>query len=260
MKFFQKRWVAITLCVIMILSSFGISWSKQKGHSSVPDDTDVVASWGKENYNAYMRYVSDDANLLSEGTEKKLAVYNAWFDYRHGSICGVATVKQLDGQSMEDAAEHAAERLALGSNDYLLLLDKDTQVMHLYCGEEASEYNNHRLDRLVAEEMDDMFRDTDDAMLDLFDDLEDWYEDTVPFTDRPSNAADKGTTVLGTILFVVLLLILVFCALISSMLRAGRRLIRGWMPTMSGKKSKNLGYREPSSGSRSSPDGFDEKG
>jgi len=252
MKFFQKRWVAITLCVLMILAAFGISGSKQDQTVYRPSDSDEAEEWGEDNYGSYTRYILDQADLFSDNTVRKLSEYNAGFDYAHGSICGVATVSSLDGQPIDDVAYDAAESIGLGGSDYLLLLDEETEDWYFVYGDDASYYVDNRLEILVTGAMDTVFTDTDDTMLALFDDLEDWYSDTVPPADADYNG--DGMVVGGSFLFIALIVILILLALISSTIRAGRRLVGGWWPLFIGGNHRRTRFHHaPPPGPRPGP-------
>ena len=235
MKFFQKRWVAISLCILMLLAAFGISQKKQNKAAYQPSDSASAEEWGEDNYGSYTRYILDQADLFSDSTVRKLSEYNAVFDYAHGSICGVATVSSLDGQPIDDAAYDAAESIGLGGSDYLLLLDEETEDWYFIYGDDASYYVDNRLEILVTGAMDTVFRNTDDTMLELFDDLEEWYTDTVPLADTTTDGSGNGMVIGGTFLFVALIVILILLAVISSCIRAGRRFVGGWWPVFVGR-------------------------
>ena len=118
MKFFQKRWVAITLCILMILTALAIGRAKES-RSREPAAMDApVQSW-----ESYSRYVVDKTGLLSEETIRKISERNAESDASYSSVCGVGLLDSVSGSSMEEAAFDWRDDLGLGDNDYFLLLD-----------------------------------------------------------------------------------------------------------------------------------------
>lgn len=240
MKFFQKRWVALILCAVMIAVSFGIAGQKHDADIFDPDDIDSAEDWGEQNYASYERYVSDGANLFSNGTEKELAEFNASFDYSYGSICGIATVSGLDGQAIDDAAYEVAEELGLGSRDYLLLLDKNASDWYFVYGEEASHYIDHELEILVTGAMDTIYRDSDDSILEMFDELEDWYEDSMPSASSDYGRTDGDTSEDdgGIIGFLIVLILIV--AIFSPATPIRRRRVGGWWPVFVGRRGPHI--------------------
>lgn len=235
MKFLQKRWVAITLCVLMIVAAFGISNRKQTNAQYDPSDSDSAENWAGENYASYTRYVQDDAGLFSDKAVREISEYNARLDYYYGSICGVATTSDLDGQDIVDAAYDAAEFIGLGENDYLLFLDEGTEDWYFVPGEAASYYVDNRLEILVTGYMDTIFSDPDDSVRGLFPELTGWCDDTVPLADTAAEGSGNGMVAGGVILFVMLIALLITVAVISSMVRAGRRFVGGWWPVFIGR-------------------------
>jgi len=231
MKFFQKRWVAILLCILMIVSGLAIGQAKNKQTEYAPENQASAHDWAQDNYEAYLRYIYDDAGLLSDSTVRKLSEWNAAFDYSHDSICGVGIVDGIDGNDLEDAAFALGAEIGLGENDYFLLLDADAEDWYFVYGDEAAYYVDNRLEILVTGAMASAFRDTDDALLELFRELEDWYQEQMPVS--MSAGGSTGMEAGGTIFFVLLLVLLIVLAVISSLLRAGRRVIggvSGWWP------------------------------
>ena len=177
MKFFQKQWVARILCFLMILAAFGIARNKQQT-SYQPSSSSAVENWGEENHDAYTRYIMDKADLFSDSTVRKLSEYNAGLDYAYGSICGVATLSGLDEQDIESAAYDMAELLGLGSSDYLLLLEEQSQDWYFAYGDDASYYVDNHLEILVTGSMDTIYQDADDSVLEWFEYLQDWIMPT----------------------------------------------------------------------------------
>lgn len=127
MKFFQKKSVAIAVMVLAIVlaSAWGL------GHRPVvltpaggdPLDTSLSTAY-------YRTFIVDNADVLSEKTEASLAVYDANWDEWSGSILAVVTVP-FASTAAEEAAWDWADRLQLGENDAILLMDTGAQDAYL---------------------------------------------------------------------------------------------------------------------------------
>ena len=232
MKFFQKRWVAIIICMLMICSALAIGRAKeQKPQPDIYDPSNLSSaeSWAKEQYASYLRYVSDDAGLLSQRTIRTLSQQNAAFDYLYDSICGLGIVNGLDGADMEDAAFDMGYELGLGESDFFLLLDVQSEEWYFVYGEEAAEYADHTLELLVTDTMGNVFEDADRAVPALYEGLEDWYSETVPGSGNVGlrgSAGNSGMVVGGVMIFVLLIVVLVVTSVISALIRTGRRVVR----------------------------------
>lgn len=235
MKFFKKRWVAVTLCILMILAALSIGQVKSRVDSYDPSDHESAEDWGEDNASSYTQYVHDEAGLLKSGTIEKLAEYNAAFDYAYGAIVGVGIVELTDDSDLEDFAFVLANEVGLGERDYFLLLDTGSQNWYFAYGEDAGNYVDHRLEILVTGAMKEPFRDPDDTLLELFDELEDWCQDTLPTESQRFDGGSMIRVAGGTVLFVLLIIGLVLASVISAIGRAGRRFVHRsafWGPTI----------------------------
>ena len=233
MKFFQKRWVAITLCVLMSVAAWAIGQAKNRSAVYAPASSNAAEAWGEENYGSYARYIQDDVGLLSEKTIREISEWNATFDYSYDSICGVGIVLGVEGQSMEDAAFDLGDALGLGENDFFLLLDAENEDWYFVYGEEASYYVDKELEVLAIGAMNEMFQTPDAAMQEFFVGLANWYNNKMPVAGKVVRGSSFGMVAGGTILFILLIVVLVIAAVFSALFRAGRRVVGrggGWMP------------------------------
>lgn len=227
MKFFQKRWVAVTLCIVMIVAAIGIGQAKKR-NTYKPESTAAAEQWGEENYAAYSRFLRDGANLLSGKTEQTLSSYNGAWDYSYESVCGVVTVSSLDGQDMEDAAYDQAGELGLGSFDCLLLVDAESQEWYFVYGDDFGYYANNELDILFRETLGSAVTNPDKQLPDLFEKLSGWYKDNLPVSGQAAQENRSGLVAGGAVFFVLLIIILIFAAIFSAIVRAGRRVVGGF--------------------------------
>ena len=222
MKFFQKRWVAITLCVLMIAASLAISRARTSKEYQ-PDSTSSAEAWGQDNYGSFTRYIRDDAGLLSEKTIRSLSEHNAALDYAYDSICGVAIVDLgIASGKMEDEAFDLGYELGLRESDFFLLLDTKSRDWYFAYGTDAGQYVDHSLEVLLTGAMDEVFDAPEQTLTKLFDNLGDWYGKNVPV----ANSKDSGSTI-RTVGGIAVLLFLLVILIVGSVISA---LLRGWMP------------------------------
>ena len=126
MKFFQKRGVAIAVLILAIIASG--AWGLHKAPVvSTPEGGEKVDT--SLSTAAFEQYVRDEANVLSDKTEKAVNLYNANWDKMFGSIMAVVTVQSSD--NLENTAYDYADTMQLGSNDAILVIAKQQQDYYL---------------------------------------------------------------------------------------------------------------------------------
>lgn len=228
MKFFQKRWVAITLCVLMIVAAIGIGQAKANRNSAQPGGSAAAEKWGKENYSAYTKFLRDDAGLLSAKAEETICAYNGALDYSYGSLCGVATVSGLSGWDIEDAAYDLFEDMGMGDADCLILVDAETQEWFFVYGDNFSYYVNNELELLFRQELGSAVTNPDRQLPALFEELSGWYAETYPESVQAANGGRIGLMAGGVIFFVFLVVFLIIAAIVSAIIRASRRAVGGF--------------------------------
>lgn len=117
MKFFQKRGVAIVVLILTIVASS--AWGLHKAPAvSTPEGGEKLDP--SLSTAAFEQYVRDEANVLSDKTEKAVSLYNANWDKMFGSIMAVVTVQSSD--NLENTAYDYADTMQLGSNDAILVI------------------------------------------------------------------------------------------------------------------------------------------
>ena len=126
MKFFQKRGVAIVVLILAIVASS--AWGLHKAPAvSTPEGGEKLDP--SLSTAAFEQYVRDEANVLSDKTEKAVSLYNANWDKMFGSIMAVVTVQSSD--NLENTAYDYADTMQLGSNDAILVIAKQQQDYYL---------------------------------------------------------------------------------------------------------------------------------
>ena len=126
MKFFQKRGVAIVVLILVIVASSAWGLHKTPAVSTPEGGEKLDPSLSTA---AFEQYVRDEANVLSDKTEKAVSLYNANWDKMFGSIMAVVTVQSSD--NLENTAYDYADTMQLGSNDAILVIAKQQQDYYL---------------------------------------------------------------------------------------------------------------------------------
>lgn len=123
MKIFKNRAVAIIILILAIAGSslYGLS---KRPVIELPEGAEPLDETLSTGY--FEEYIVDNANVLSSSVEKSLSLYNANWDKMGESIMAVVTVRDA-GADAEDAAWDWAERLLLGENDAILLINTATR-------------------------------------------------------------------------------------------------------------------------------------
>ena len=126
MKFFQKRGVAIVVLILAIVASS--AWGLHKAPAvSTPEGGEKLDP--SLSTAAFEQYVRDEANVLSDKTEKAVSLYNANWDKMFGSIMAVVTTESAN--DIENAAYDYAIEMQLAENDAILVIAKQQQDYYL---------------------------------------------------------------------------------------------------------------------------------
>ena len=126
MKFFQKRGVAIVVLILVIVASSAWGLHKAPAITTPTGGEKVDTSLSTA---AFEQYVRDDADILSDKTEKAVSLYNANWDKMFGSIMAVVTTESAN--DIENAAYDYAIEMQLAENDAILVIAKQQQDYYL---------------------------------------------------------------------------------------------------------------------------------
>ena len=102
----------------------------------------------------YVKYLRDDAWVLSSTQEKTICAYNANWDNRYNSIVAVVTVDTINGERIDDAAYHRFNQLGLKQEDALLFVAADDGDFYFYYdidGDFATIMTDSAIDKLGFE-------------------------------------------------------------------------------------------------------------
>ena len=208
MKVFQKKGVAILVMVAAIaLSSLWGLWHRPavvEVAGGEPLDTSLSTAY-------YETFIVDNADVLSAKTKETISLYNANWDAWSGSILAVVTEPFLS-TTTEEAAWNWADRLELGQNDAILLLDTGGQDAYLltsgtfydrFDGEESTYLGAYLYEGFMAGACDQ-------GVENLFANIHLLFRNPSVFA-----AADHSHAGLGVFALVVLVMLVVLLALLD---------------------------------------------
>ena len=223
MKFFQKRGVAIAVLILAIVASS--AWGLHKAPA-------VTTPTGGEKLDtslstaAFEQYVRDEADLLSDKTEKAVSLYNANWDKMFGSIMAVVTTDSAS--DMENAAYDYAIEMNLAADDAILLIAENEQDYYLLASGNFYDLLNGLPQSFVASCMADSVQKSnyDAAVQELYSQLH--VELSQQYQQNQTAQADAGTAVL----FILLLIVLFVIWIMLDRMRYNRYRRRYMMPGM----------------------------
>lgn len=171
MKFFQKRGVAITITLILIVAALliGKPWASSNTATASAANSD------------YLSYIADDANALTNDARSKVADYMETLDSKYGSIVALMTITDTDGETMEDYAKSVWDEAEFLDSDMLLVVNTETGEWYLQPGSEIAPYADASLESLFTNDLDNAnLADGGKWATDLYKDLLSWYGKTIP--------------------------------------------------------------------------------
>ena len=205
MKFFQKTWVAVTITALMIAAAIGIGLSKPE-QPAVKPTTDLDTSL---NTGGYVKWIWDEADVLSDATEKQLSLFNANWVNRYDSLIAVAALNSVPG-AIDDYAYQLGEEIELSSADAILVLNVGGKDAYLAVGpnypmndSEITAYLNQYLyDPVMAGKYDT-------GVLELFDGINGYYLDNygLGYLEKNSVSVSGGNSVMSVLMLLVLFLV-----------------------------------------------------
>lgn len=179
---FKKQGVAWGLTVLMIFAAIGIGYAKAPiNNVPAPEPGYAVPATVPPNMTpvyAVDSYVRDDAGVLSNRTEQALNDRNERLLERYNVLVGVATCS-YGGDDLGSYTRKCFENMGLGGYDMLVVLDISGDNYWLYTGDDVAwDFSDQDCADYTYDYMEDYFVRGmyDDAVLDLTEALEAWYE------------------------------------------------------------------------------------
>ena len=179
MKFFQKRGVAITITLILIVAALliGKPWASSNTATASAANSD------------YLSYIADDANALTNDARSKVADYMETLDSKYGSIVALMTITDTDGETMEDYAKSVWDEAEFLDSVMLLVVNTESGEWYLQPGSEIAPYADASLESLFTNDLDNAnLADGGKWATDLYKDLLSWYGKTIPKASSTSAA------------------------------------------------------------------------
>lgn len=192
MNFFKKTSVAVVVAILVV--ALCCVWGYARVNNQDPaagTHYEPDRSSGESNLNYYLTWVSDRARLFSADTVDAIARENLTLDNTYGSLVAVKTVSYLNGRDIQSYAEETALDIGLDKRDMLLFLDSNSESWYVTYGADLVTYveSSGELPNLFRRHLNNAFWEegnTDKAMLALFSDLDDWYEENIPPLEKNS--------------------------------------------------------------------------
>ena len=184
MNILRKRWVAISLAVLMIAAAVAVGrWKSGPVRAPHSTSAELDTTLPTE---AYETWVRDDSQVLSQETLKWVCTYNANWDTRYGSIVALATVDRVEDGDLASYTYDLSAEIGLGENDALLVLAIEPRDAYLGVGDRFAEmlgrvYSTDDLGGAVGLLLDGYLyedlqaRDYDNGILALYAALNDVY-------------------------------------------------------------------------------------
>lgn len=209
MKFFQKRWVAVTLAIVMVAAAIGIG--QLRSNSAPVPDTPNVSTAG------YEKWIWDDADILSADTERTICQYNAKWDSYYNSVVAVATTSS-NVNDMETFAWDLGLDMGLGEGDAILAIDAKNGDYFVAPGQDFSTILTNK----VVSNLEDILSGklNDKTILSFYKELDDVYYQNfglgngangTSYGEHTGQMSRMGGVV--TLLVIVVLLVVVLSAL-----------------------------------------------
>lgn len=172
---FKKQGVAWVLTIVMVCVSIGIGYAKTPvkppANQPEPMETRAPAAYPADSL------VWDNAGALSDQTERELDQRNErlWNSYQ----VSIGVVTCDNERDLGDYALGCAEKMGLGGYDFIVALDIAGENYWLVQGADMTrDFTDDDCSNYAYDYMEDFFARGmyDDAVLDLTEALEAWYE------------------------------------------------------------------------------------
>ena len=221
-NFFKKRGVAWVVLILCVVAALAIGQSRKAEYPDAPLN-------GPAEPDNYLRYVQDDARIISDATEKKLAEYNAKWDGKYHAIIAVKTLPGEINMTLEDYCWDLAEEADLSENDMVVAIVRDGDWYALPGDNLLYGMDNETIGKLTAAM--DGTKDYSDGILRFFQIADSFYDGHLARVSE-SQPAPAGTTAISDIVG-FLIVILIICVILDRIRynRYRRRYMRVGMGT-----------------------------
>lgn len=132
-KYDKSYYVGVVVLLFSILAAVLL------GQARRPISADVSMADGLDtalDTSYYVKFLRDDARVLSEEQEEAICTYNANWDHRYNSVAAVVTTGTVNDASMENLTYDWANDMGLGEGDAILLVAVDDGQYYLNYGDD----------------------------------------------------------------------------------------------------------------------------
>lgn len=211
MNYLQKTWVAWLLTAVMVVGAIGIGQMKGGRREAEPLPSGSAALDTSLPTSGYDKWIWDDAGILSPATERKIALYNANWDFRYSSVVAIVTTDSTG--NLEEFAWLQGSDMGLGEGDAILAISTQDEDWFVAPGDNFSTILTNR----VVSELEDVLSGdlNDKTVLAFYEALNQVYLDNFDLGNAgigstPSQTyGNEGRRVVGLVMLLFLLIAII---------------------------------------------------
>ena len=174
MKFLQKRWVAVTLAVLMVVAAIGIGQVRGRMPEAAPApglNYDLDESLSTKSVE---KFLWDDGGVLSSDAKQRIHFYNANWNYRYESVVALVTTDSKVTDTETFAWDQALD-MGLGEGDAILAISVQNQDYFIVPG---NDFATILTNRVVSDLEDILSGDLNDrTILAFYEALDEVYKE-----------------------------------------------------------------------------------
>ncbi len=215
MKFLQKRWVAVTLAVLMAVAAIGIGQVRGRMPDAVPApglNYDLDESLSTKSVE---KFLWDDGGVLSSDAKQRIHFYNANWNYRYESVVALVTTDSKVTDTETFAWDQALD-MGLGEGDAILAISVQNQDYFIVPG---NDFATILTNRVVSDLEDILSGDLNDrTILAFYEALDEVYKENFGLGNAESSsygsyAQSSRTGGIAVLAVIAILLVVVLSAI-----------------------------------------------
>ena len=210
MKFLQKRWVAVTLAVLMVVAAIGIGQARVRTPAAIPGpglNYDLDESLSTKSVE---KFLWDDGGVLSSDAKQRIHFYNANWNYRYESVVALVTTDSKVTDTETFAWDQALD-MGLGEGDAILAISVQNQDYFIVPGNDFATILTNR----VVSDLEDILSGklNDKTVLAFYEALNQVYLDNFGLGNAQGGYSpsydDGGGRMAGIVMLAVILIAIV---------------------------------------------------
>ena len=215
MKFLQKRWVAVTLAVLMVVAAIGIGQVRGRMPDAAPApglNYDLDESLSTKSVE---KFLWDDGGVLSSDAKQRIHFYNANWNYRYESVVALVTTDSKVTDTETFAWDQALD-MGLGEGDAILAISVQNQDYFIVPG---NDFATILTNRVVSDLEDILSGDLNDrTILAFYEALDEVYKENFGLGNAESSsygsyAQSSRTGGIAVLAVIAILLVVVLSAI-----------------------------------------------